>query len=619
MSRLVNNDITPEDLFLDKDVQAAMYVSGLDNSRYLIGLGVLIGIGILFFIGRIFQLQLNATENSIITRDTVISQNYIKPLRGNIYDRRGVLLAYNQVVFSLVLNKELLPTDSEQKNRSFAEIASFFKIEEENIQKAMEAEEKQIVLQDNISQEEAITFQVKEDEYPGFELKQNNIRQYVDSSYFSHLIGYTGKLSDADIIANPRYTRDDIIGKTGLERVYESTLKGEYGLKNTRDSERPLKRPQNGKSIQLTIDAELQKVLHDSMQEVLNARQLQKAAGIVMNPQNGEVLAMVSLPTFDNNLFTQGISQENYNALINDKNNPLLNRCIGGEYAPASTIKPLIASGLLQESIITADTTINDPLGKLIVENPYDKDRPFVYPDWKIHGISNTYKSISDSVNVFYYTFVGGTPTQRGLGIQKLAEYYRYYGFGNTTGIDLGGEVKGNIANPEWKERVKQEPWLLGDTYNASIGQGGMLATPLQILNATNAIANRGNLYKPYLYQGVRTDDGSLIEQKNPEIIQKIPVSQENYTIVKEGMRQTISDGTGYQLQSLPFSTAGKTGTAQTGKENNNSWFVSYGPFENPQLSVIVLIEEGNDSFETTIPITKKVYEWYYQNRGFKE
>lgn len=619
MNKSMHNDITPEDLFLDKDVQSALYVSGLDNSRYLVGLGVFIGIIMVFFLGRTFQLQLNATESNITVQDKVISQNYIKPLRGNIYDRRGVLLAYNQVVFSLILNKEKIVSDLEEQNTLTQEMASFFDIEPQFIQNAIEGNEKQVILKDNISQEQAITFQVKQNEYPGFELKQDNVRKYVDPVYFSHILGYTGKLSESDIMENPRYTRDDIIGKTGLEKVYESILKGEYGLKNNRDAERPLKSPQNGKSIQITIDAELQKVLQDSMQEVLNTKDLKKGAGIIMNPQNGEVLAMVSLPSFDNNLFTQGISQNDYNSLINDKDKPLLNRCIGGEYAPASTIKPLVASGLLQESIITADTTINDPLGKLIVENPYDKDKPFVYPDWKIHGITNTYKSISDSVNVFYYTFTGGTPTQKGLGIEKLAEYYSHYGFGSTTGIDLEGEVKGNIANPDWKQRVKKEQWLLGDTYNASIGQGGMLATPLQILNGINAVANRGTLYKPHLYQGLREENGSIDEMKDAEIVKKVPVSQENYTIVKEGMRQTTTDGTGYQLQSLPFPTAGKTGTAQTGKEKNNSWFVSYGPFENPKISVIVLIEEGQDSFETTIPITKKIYEWYYQNRGFNE
>jgi penicillin-binding protein 2 len=273
----------------------------------------------------------------------------------------------------------------------------------------------------------------------------------------------------------------------------------------------------------------------------------------------------------------------------------------------------------LQEGIINAKTTINDPLGKLVVENPYSPENPFIYPDWKIHGISDTYKSISDSVNVFYYTFVGGTPKQKGLGIEKLAQYYRYYGFGAPTQIDLTGEAKGNVADPAWKKQAKNEAWLLGDTYNASIGQGGMLSTPLQILNSVNAIANKGKLYKPYLYQGIRKDDTVELDIKENNILQEIPVSQENYDIVIEAMQKTITDGTGYQLQDLPFSTAGKTGTAQTGRVKNNSWFASYGPVENPQLSIIVLVEEGDESFKTTIPITKKVYEWYYQNRGFKE
>ncbi|MEX0596101.1 MAG: penicillin-binding transpeptidase domain-containing protein, partial [Candidatus Paceibacterota bacterium] len=371
-------------------------------------------------------------------------------------------------------------------------------------------------------------FEVTQEKYPGFELLRSSIRKYPDANYFSHLIGYTGKLSDTDIINNPRYLRDGIIGKQGIEKVYETKLKGEYGLINPRNTEIPIKSVQNGDSIQLTIDSELQKVLQNSIQDVLTETNITKAAGIVMNPQTGEVLAMVSLPSFDNNLFTTGISQKDYDNLLENKDNPLLNRCISGEYAPASTVKPLIASGLLQEGIITANTTINDPLGKLVVDNPYDTDKPFIYPDWKIHGISNTYKSISDSVNVFYYTFVGGTPKQKGLGIEKLAQYYRYYGFGIPTQIDLTGESKGNVADPNWKQQSKNESWLLGDTYNTSIGQGGMIATPIQILNSINAIANKGKLYRPYLYQGIRKNDGLELDKKDNNVLQEIPVSQEN-------------------------------------------------------------------------------------------
>ncbi len=619
MKNLFDNDITPEDLFLDRDGNSALYINNFDNYRYFIFLAIIAILLIGLFWFRVFQLQFGNTKEQDLVQSRIISKNYIKPLRGNIYDRNGVILAYNEVVFSLVLKSELLPKDEDKKNQVIQDIKSFFSLDENKVIEAFNSQESEIVLVDNVSQEKAITFEVSQDKYPGFELIRSSVRQYPDAQYFSHLIGYTGKLSESDIINNPRYLRDDIIGKKGIEKVYETQLKGEYGLINPRNSEIPIKSVQNGNSIQLTIDAELQKVLQDSIQEVLNENGLTKAAAIVMNPQNGEVLSMVSLPSFDNNLFTKGITQKDYDSLIEDKNNPLLNRCIAGEYAPASTVKPLIASGLLQEGIINAKTTINDPLGKLVVDNPYSPENPFIYPDWKIHGISDTYKSISDSVNVFYYTFVGGTPKQKGLGIEKLAEYYRYYGFGAPTKIDLTGEAKGNVADPDWKKQAKNESWLLGDTYNASIGQGGMLATPLQILNSVNAIATKGKLKKPYLYQGIRKDDTVELDIKENTILQEIPVYQENYDIVVEAMRKTITDGTGYQLKDLRFSTAGKTGTAQTGRVKNNSWFVSYGPVEKPQLSIIVLVEEGDESFKTTIPITKKVYEWYYQNRGFKE
>jgi len=618
MNKLFDNDITPEDLFLDREGNSTLYISNINNYKYFILLAILLIFIIAMFWLRVFQLQFGNSQEQDLAQDKILSKSYIKPLRGNIYDRNGAILAYNEVVFSLVIKKDLLPKEEYIRNKVIQDIQSFFKLEPNLISEALQKQDDEIILLENIPQEQAITFEVSQDKYQGFELVRLNLRKYPDSEYFSHLIGYTGKLSDSDIAKNPKYLRNDIIGKVGIEKIYEYQLKGEYGLKNFRNDSIPIKAPKNGLSIQLTIDAELQKFLQDNIQEVLIKNQLKKAAGIVMNPQNGEVLAMVNLPSFDNNLFTQGISQVDYNNLINNPDNPLLNRCISGEYAPASTVKPIIATGLLQEGIITTKTTINDPLGKLVVENPYSPDKPYIYPDWKIHGLTDIYKSISDSVNVFYYTFVGGTPKQKGLGIEKLSQYYRYYGFGSATQIDLTGEAKGNVADPNWKKQSKNESWLLGDTYNSSIGQGGMLATPIQILNSINAIATNGNLYKPYLYKGIRKYDKLEINQQEKNLLQEIPVSDTNYNIVKEAMKKTVTDGTAYQLQDLPFTTAGKTGTAQTGKIKNNSWFVSYAPIENPQLSIIILIEEGDESFKTTIPITKKVYEWYYQNRGFK-
>jgi len=376
MKNLFDNDITPEDLFLDRDGNTALYINRFDNYKYFIFSAIiaLSFIGLFWF--RVFQLQFGNTAEQDLVQSKIISKNYIKPLRGNIYDRNGIILAYNEVIFSLVLKPELLPKDEDMKNKVIQDIKSFFNLDESILTEALNRQESEISLVDNMSQEQAITFEVSQDIYPGFELIRSSIRQYPDPQYFSHLIGYTGKLSDIDIINNPRYLRDDIIGKNGIEKVYETKLKGEYGIKNPRNTEIPTKSVQNGESIQLTIDVELQKVLQDSMQEVLINNDLTKAAAIIMNPQNGEVLAMVSLPSFDNNLFTKGIGQEDYNNLIENTDNPLLNRCIGGEYAPASTIKPLIASGLLQEGIINAKTTIDDPLGKLVVDNPYSPDNP---------------------------------------------------------------------------------------------------------------------------------------------------------------------------------------------------------------------------------------------------
>jgi len=510
-----------------------------------------------------------------------------------------------------------LPKDEIERNTIIEKAKYFFELTEEDIQKATESGLDNVILKTNLPKDKAILYQVEGNNMLGFSIEENQIREYVDAEYFSHIIGYVGKLTDKDIEENPKYLRDGIIGKEGIEKQYETILKGEYGLKFIRNKENVVVRDTvNGSNIYLSIDADLQKFFVDQIKSVLETKQLNKAAGIIINPQNGEILSMVSLPSYNNNDFIGGISQEKYQSLINNKDNPLLNRCISGVYSPASTVKPMLAGAFLQEGVINSTTEINDPLGKLIVPNQYDPENPTIFPDWKIHGKSDVYKAIASSVNVFFYTFSGGTQDKKGIGIDKLIEFYSKYGFGEKTGIDLPGEKEGLIASPEWKLATFGESWRLGDTYNISIGQGGMLATPIQIINAISYIANGAKLNQPYILLG----EGDVNQTKNSsKIIRENIISHENIKIVQDGMRQTVLDGTAYQLKDLPFSSAAKTGTAQTGAEKNNSFFTAYAPFENPEIAIIVLIEEGQEGYLTSIPVAKNVLEWYAKNRGFNK
>lgn len=613
--RNYNKDITPEDLFLDKE-DTKFYIISYKNNFILTITYFLIGILTLIVWIRIFNLQvLGNKDKDDFLESQVSGQKYINTIRGNIYDRNGKTLAFNNANFNLILNPRDLPKDNDEREIIIEKAKYFFDITEEEIQTAIDSNETNIILKTNIAKEKAILYQVEGNNMLGFSIEENQVREYIDPEYFSHIIGYVGKLTDKEISDNPKYLRNGIIGKEGIEKQYESILKGEYGLKFVRNNENIIIRDVvNGSNIYLSIDSGLQKFFVDQIKLVLNEKKLTKASGIIMNPKNGEILSMVSLPSYNNNDFIGGITQEKYQALIENKDNPLLNRCIAGLYSPASTVKPLLAGAFLEEGVVDTKTEINDPLGKLIVPNQYSPDNPTIFPDWKIHGKSNIYKAIASSVNVFFYTFSGGTQDKKGIGIEKLVDYYSKYGFGSITGIDLPGEKEGLIASPKWKKETFGEDWRLGDTYNISIGQGGMLATPIQIINGISYIANGGKLNQPELLLA----EGSLENQnKVDKIIRENIISPENLKIVQDGMRQTVMDGTAYQLKDLPFSSAAKTGTAQTGNEKNNSFFTAYAPFEDPEIAIIVLIEEGQEGYLTSIPIARNVLEWYSQNRGF--
>lgn len=613
-------DLTPEDTFLDREGSQALYVEYPENHALL---WVLLAGLVLVFSGlwmKTFHLQIFASQQpggQFLTQTS--RQRYLKPYRGHIYDAFGTSLAFNTASFQLIVEPKLLPQDPGEQARVATEIQAFFGIEQDVWENALASDEAQIVLNSNVAQEQVILFEVEKDNFPGIMVEEVRVRDYHHAEYLSHILGYVGRVSADDLEADDRYLRNDQIGKTGIEKSYERILRGEYGLiERAGGVETIIRQPEPGNHLQLTLDIELQKVLQDSMVEVLETRNITRATGIVMNPQTGDILAMSSIPSYDNRDFLGGISQEKYQALLDNPQNPLLHRAIAGEFAPASTVKPLLAGAFLEEGIIDTNTEINDPQGRIVVQSPWDPAQQFVYPDWKIHGRSDVYKSISDSVNVFYYTFGGGFDGRPGLGIERMAQYYRAFGFGERTGIDLPGERRGVVADPEWKSSQGAGNWFLGDTFNASIGQGGMLATPLQVLNATAAIANGGTLYQPRLYRGIYDNSTrEVTELQEPTIIRDDILSSESIQVVRDGMRQTVTDGTGYQLQDLPFTSAAKTGTAQTGAELNNSWFTSFAPFEQPEIAMVVLVEEGHEGFLTSIPVTKNVFEWYYENRGF--
>lgn len=610
-----NHDLTPEDTYLDRDVSSATYVGYGEYTKMWAKLFlVVLALSFLALWGRALQLQLFAQERSAggLLQNTHQFE-HTKPYRGNMYDRYGEVLAYNTGTFDIIMDYGQLPENKNKRKDLFATMTEAFSIEQEDIDRIIENQTREIVVRD-IEREKALAFQVEQGELPGFELIDSRKRDYQYPLYTSHVLGYTGPVRQEDLEGDYEYMRDDRVGRAGLEKQYEERLRGTHGLRNRIKDER-IYAPKDGQDLRLTLDIELQKEFQDQLQSTLDEAEVTRASGVIMDPQTGEILAMSSLPSFDNTDFVNGISQDTYSKLLNDEDRPLTNKATTGRFAPASTVKPLLAGAFLEEGVISPETEIDDPDGRLVVDSVWS-DEQYIFPDWKVHGVSDVYKSIADSVNIFYYTFAGGTPDQEGLGVEKVVHYYRQFGFGQYTGIDLPQERKGLVPSPQWKEEQGKGSWFRGDTYNIAIGQGDLLTTPLQVVNAISAIANGGTLYEPRLYHSPYTEEGEKGDFK-PTVLRDSLLSSESLEVVQDGMRQTVTDGTGYQLQDLPIKTAAKTGTAQTSKDNNNSWFTSYGPVDDPEIATVVLIEEGNEGFRTSIPVTKAMYEWYDEHRGF--
>jgi penicillin-binding protein 2 len=478
-------------------------------------------------------------------------------------------------------------------------------------------------LLENVPKDQALVLISQQDQIPGFEIQKNPIRDYKDAESFSHLIGYTGKITGQELTdrKGQGYLLYDFIGKTGIEVEYEEYLKGLSGKKQVEiDVQGNYKKDLGevaaipGNNVSLKVDAGLQKVLYDSLLKHATISRSRKAAAVAQNPKTGEVLALVSLPGFDTNQFAQGISSEDYSRIINDPDIPLLNRVIGGTYPPGSTIKPALGIAALTEGVVTPQTRIlDDGVIRIGVFTYYGYDRSGL-------GLMNIYSAIARSSDIYFYTVGGGNPKNdiQGMGPDKLAEWYRKFNLGSLTAIDLPSEKDGLVPDPEWKLKTRNERWFLGNTYHYSIGQGDLLVTPLQLNTLIGSIANGGRIMQPYILNQVTDFSGEIIDKSEPKIVKENFLDPEYLKIVQDAMRQTVTSGSGIRLNSLPIAVAGKTGTAQFSSRDPNlthAWFTSYAPFEDPEIVLTILVEGGGEGSSTAAPVAKEVYQWWADNR----
>ena len=590
----------------------------------------------LVFVSRIFYLQIihGQSFRALSESNRIRSQSLLAP-RGLIFSQDGQILAQNTASFNLVAVPFDLPKNASQLSEELDKASAIFSFDKNallaKIKNAGQNQLEPIMVIQDMSQEQAILFETRATEFLGLSVRQIPIRQYADAPVFSHVLGYTGLVSAEDLqrLDKDKYDAVDYIGKLGIEAVYEGYLHGGNGqdLVEVDASGKLLdvlgqKLPQAGNALKLNIDKGLQEKLYNDLKKGGNS----KAAAVALDPKTGAILALVSLPGFDNNLFAHGIKQRDYSQLLGDKNLPLFNRAIAGTYPPGSTVKLMVALAALQEGLVTPSTVINDR-GVLVIPNQFNPAVSYNFYGWKRDGLGpmNIYSAIAESSDIYFYVVAGGHPSSpvKGLGAEKLAEYYKKFNLGSATGIDLPGEKTGVVADPGWKARYfKNDPilskWYLGDTYHIGIGQGDMLVTPLQVAMWTSIIANNGVGMVPRVLDSVVGDSGKEIFKNQPKVLVNNFLKEENLKIVQNGMRQTIFAGSGRQLSTLPVSSAGKTGTSQfdgSDPKRTHAWFTAYAPFEDPQIVITVLVEAGGEGHVAAVPVVRDALAWWADNR----
>lgn len=494
-----------------------------------------------------------------------------------------------------------------------------------------------------------LAFAVAEQAYrlPGVRLEIEPVREYISGTLTSHLLGYMGPIpqEQVDDYELEGYQPNDQVGLAGLELTFEKALRG-------RDGRRNIEVDVNGREVRavgdifpaapgnnlvLTLDVNLQRITEDALRKGLERANSKTGVAIAMNPQNGEILAMASLPTYDNNLFADGITSAEYSALIDDPTRPLVNHAISGLYPPGSTFKIVAASGALQEGVINERTRLGDSFdgrvdGVISVPNRFFPDNPryaqpfycWIHTYGTGHYMVNVREALAVSCDVFFYQVAGGYQSFEGLGIDKLDEYAELFGFGATSGIDLPGENPGLVPTPRWKRLNYAETWATGDTYNMAIGQGAMLATPLQVLNAAAAIANGGVLFKPQLVKQIVDTQGNVVEDFQPEVIRQLPVEPEYIDLVREGMWGAVNfpNGTAKALSVPGVQVAGKTGTAEffdpeigllpNKRLPTHAWFTAFAPYENPEIAVVVFVYNGGEGSVTAVPVAQEILRGYF-------
>jgi len=551
----------------------------------------------------------------------------IEAKRGLIFDRNLIPLVENKTSFNLILNKDLFSKFPEEE--TLDKISKLLGIEKKEIKNKIErSSHSRVEIFKNLDHKRVILVESERKYFPFLEISESEERYYLEGKYFSHLLGYLNQISAKEWEEKKDiYDLSDRVGVEGIEKEFEEFLRRKKGVlrieRNVRGeifSIETVSAPQSGKNIVLTIDSRIQKKLGEIMEKQLEILGLKKGAALLLDVKKGEVLSLISFPLYDNNIFSKG-DKEEIEKIFHDKNSPLFNRALKGQYPIGSVIKPFLALASLQEKLIDENTTIDDWPGYISIPHRYLPDIFYIYRDWRIHGLVDVRKAIAESCNIFFYAVGGGWKNIQGLGPARIEKYLSLFGFGEKTGIEFLDEKSGFIPTPVWKKEKLNQGWWDGDTYLLSIGQGYFQATPLQVALAVSAIANEGNLLKPYLLKEVRDPkDNSLIQETKPQIKRKINIENRYFKIVKEGMRWAVTGENSPSASAhalFPLPVAVKTGTAEVmGKNFYDIWVAGFAPFDNPEVVLVIMIEESPTLSVIALPIVREFFEWYFEN-GF--
>jgi penicillin-binding protein 2 len=626
------------------------------------------------------ELRGRASSNRFAERE-------IEADRGVIYDIRGRQVVFNRPQFAVRIVPAALPQEPRARARVLGRVAEVLEMPmtskpaaeppiatrgmapmgrgRPSVESLLPRDNKGRLLETwaavtvarNVPRQAAFELMEDEIDLPGVIIGESSVREYPVGPTMAHLLGFTGSIPEEGLenYLDLGYERYDVVGRTGLEYTYEADLAGAKGERIVKvdamgqalDTVAEPQQPIAGRSLRLTIDVELQRAAEAALQRGLGRVGAHSGAVVAIDPRNGALRALVSLPTFDNNMFSTGASPEEFAQLLEDPDNPLLNRAISGQYPPGSIFKLITASAALQEGVVSPSTRVVCPGGGIIhIVNQYDPSITYPFYCWSRagHGSMDVAHALSNSCDVFFYEVAGGNATGRpalsGLGSQRLARYAQRFGLGEITEISLLGETSGLVPTPEWLQNAFGMYWGTGQTYIMGIGQGYTLVTPLQMANMVSAVANGGTLFRPRLVESITDPNGQAVESRDTrkDVLQRLDIDPTHLAVVRQGMRAAVQSGTAQSAWTrLPteVAIAGKTGTAEfcdaytrpdgerdcrrdkDGHLLTHAWFVAFAPYDNPEIALAVFVDGSRldriiEGSREAAPIAAEVLRAYF-------